>query len=56
MNFYQLSGKLNIDIETLFKKYQELFPNVKIYDFTVGLNKNEIEKLEGLNKINDREN
>jgi hypothetical protein len=45
MNFYQLSGKLNIDTNTLLKKYQELFPSVKIYDFTVGLTAKEIEKL-----------
>jgi hypothetical protein len=45
MNFYQLSVKLNIDIETVFKKYQELFPNVRIFDYTVGLTEKEIKKL-----------
>jgi hypothetical protein len=45
MNFYQLSAKLNIDTETLFKKYQELFPGVKIFDYTVGLTPKEIKKL-----------
>jgi hypothetical protein len=45
INFYELSGKLNVDVNLLYQKYTELFPNVKIFDFNVGLNNREIEKL-----------
>jgi hypothetical protein len=45
MNFYQLSTKLKIGVEIVFKKHQELFPDVKVFDYTVGLTEKEIEKL-----------
>ena len=45
MNFYTLSGLLNIDVETLYNVYKELFPHIKVYGYTVGLNKQEIERL-----------
>jgi hypothetical protein len=45
MNFYRLAGILKIPVETLFEKYQELFPTCKIYDYTCGLTKEEIELL-----------
>ena len=56
MNFYQLSNELKIDIKILFKKYAELFPEIKILDYTVDLRKNEVEALSGaINKGNKNE-
>lgn len=45
MNFYELSGELNIEVKFLFERYKELFPNIKIYDYNCGLLRNEIELL-----------
>lgn len=45
MNFYELSSETKIDVEILFKKYNELYPYIKLYDYSVGLTKNEIELL-----------
>ena len=48
MNFYDLSQKLKIDVKKLFFIYNKVFPNVKIYDYTVKLNIKEIDMLKFL--------
>ena len=45
MNFYELSAMLKIPVDILFEKYLKLFPSVSILDYSVGLNKKEIEQL-----------
>jgi len=45
MNFYQLSNKLSVSVNILFKEYKILFPNVKILDFNCGLTKKEVDFL-----------
>jgi len=45
MNLYRLSGILNMDVNLLYEKYINLFPQVKILDYNVGLTKQEINSL-----------
>jgi hypothetical protein len=45
MDFYRLAGILEIQVELLFEKHKELYPDIKILDYTVGLSKKEIELL-----------
>ena len=41
LNFYTLSDYLNIKVDELFKKYQELFPHIKIFDYTCNITNKE---------------
>jgi hypothetical protein len=54
MNFYELSRQLLINVNDLYKRYVELFPQVNIFDYTVGLTTNEINILR--NEIKETNN
>ena len=45
MNFYDLSGKLKMEVIDLYYVYKILFPNVKVYSYTVNLTKKEVEEI-----------
>jgi hypothetical protein len=45
MDLYDLSKKIDVDINHLYKKFKKLFPDTIIYDLTVGLTRKKIEML-----------
>jgi hypothetical protein len=45
IDFYCLARMLSISVNELYSEYKILFPKIEIYDFTVGLNKKEMEAL-----------